>query len=139
MTPAAEPAYVAAVLMLFLDLPDTPLRPGPRDQWLARRLRQQGVPFSLVESALLFASLRRLIDLPTFRPYRRSARSPTSNPSSTSFSSSPYPTATSTTFASNSSRPPTANRTRSRKRRFLVIANSYWTASERASSPWRRA
>ena len=26
MTPAAGPAYVAAVLMLYLDLPDTPLR-----------------------------------------------------------------------------------------------------------------
>jgi hypothetical protein len=73
MTPAAEPAYVAAVLLLYLDLPDTPLRPGPRDQWLARRLHQQGVPFSLVESALLLASLRRLIrpaDLPPLPPIR---------------------------------------------------------------------
>lgn len=73
MTPAAEPAYVAAVLLLYIDLPDTPLRPGPRDQWLARRLHQQGVPLSLVESALLLASLRRLIrpaNLPPLPPVR---------------------------------------------------------------------
>ena len=42
MTPAGagSPAYVAAVLTLYLDLPDTPLRPNPVDQSLAtlRRL-----------------------------------------------------------------------------------------------------
>jgi hypothetical protein len=67
MTPAAGPAYVATVLMLYVDLPDTPLRPSPRDHWLAGKLHDQGVPLSLVESALLLASLRRLIrpaDLP---------------------------------------------------------------------------
>lgn len=61
MTPAAEPAYVAAVLMLYVDLPDTPLRPNPQDQSMAHRLYQQSVPLSLVESALLLASLRRLV------------------------------------------------------------------------------
>ena len=61
MTPAAEPAYVAAVLMLYVDLPDTPLRPSPQDQSMARRLYEQSVPLSLVESALLLASLRRLV------------------------------------------------------------------------------
>jgi hypothetical protein len=61
MTPAVEPAYVAAVLMLYVDLPDTPLRPSPQDQSVARRLYEQSVPLSLVESALLLASLRRLI------------------------------------------------------------------------------
>lgn len=73
MTPAAGPAYVAAVLMLYVDLPDTPLRPTPRDQWWARRLHEQGVPLSLVESALLLASLRRLIrptDFPPLPPIR---------------------------------------------------------------------
>lgn len=60
MIPASEPAYVAAVLMLYTDLPDTPLRPSPQDQVLARWLHQQGVPLSLVESALLPASLRSL-------------------------------------------------------------------------------
>jgi hypothetical protein len=61
MTPAAEPAYVAAVLMLYVDLPDTPLRPSPQDQSMAHRLYLQSVPLSLVESALLLASLRRLV------------------------------------------------------------------------------
>jgi hypothetical protein len=57
---AEDPAYVAAVLTLYLDLPDTPLRPSPLDQALARRLQQQAVPLPLVESALLLATLRRL-------------------------------------------------------------------------------
>jgi hypothetical protein len=61
VTPADEPAYVAAVLMLYVDLPDTPLRPSPQDQAMARRLHEQGVPLSLVESAFLLASLRRLV------------------------------------------------------------------------------
>ena len=42
----ADPAYVAAVLMLYVGLPDTPLRPSPRDQWLAGRLQEQGVSLS---------------------------------------------------------------------------------------------
>jgi hypothetical protein len=67
MTPVAGPAYVAAVLTLYVDLPHTPLRSSAQDQWLARRLYEQEVPLSLVESALLLASLRRLfrpVDLP---------------------------------------------------------------------------
>jgi hypothetical protein len=73
MTPLAGPAYVAAVLTLYVDLPDTPLRASAQDQWLARRLHEQGVPLSLVESALLLASLRRLFrppDLPPLPPIR---------------------------------------------------------------------
>ena len=73
MTPADEPAYVAAVIMLYLDLPDTPLRPSPQDQSMARRLHAQGVPLSLLESALLLASLRRLVrpaELPPLPPIR---------------------------------------------------------------------
>lgn len=73
MTPAAGPAYVAAVLMLYVDLPETPLRPGPRDQWVARRWQERGIPISLVETAMLLASLRRLVrpaDLPPLPPIR---------------------------------------------------------------------
>ena len=73
MNSTAEPAYVAAVLMLYADLPDTPLRPSPQDQSLARRLHQQAVPLGLVESALLLGSLRRLIrpaDAPPLSPVR---------------------------------------------------------------------
>jgi len=67
MTPAGDAAYEAAVLMLYTDLPDTPLRPSPQDQAMARRLHQQGVALALIESALLLASVRRLsrpADLP---------------------------------------------------------------------------
>ena len=59
--------------MLYVDLPDTPLRPSPRDQWLARQLHEQNVPLSIIESALLLATLRRLIrptGLPPLSPIR---------------------------------------------------------------------
>jgi hypothetical protein len=73
MTPGDDPTYVAAVLILYADLPDTPQRAGPRDQWLARKLNDDGVPLTLVESALLLGSLRRLVrpaDLPPLSPIR---------------------------------------------------------------------
>ena len=73
MTPAAEPAYVATVLVLYADLPDTPLRSSPSDQFLARRWYQQKVPLPVVESALLLASLRRAVrpaDSPPLAPIR---------------------------------------------------------------------
>ena len=64
---AGDAAYVAAVITLYADLPDTPLRPSVMDQSLARKLYQEAVPLSLVESAMLLATLRRLTrasDLP---------------------------------------------------------------------------
>jgi hypothetical protein len=69
MTSAAsdETTYVALVLTLYADLPDTPWRPSPMDQALARRLHQEAVPLPLVESALLLGTWRRLAradDLP---------------------------------------------------------------------------
>ena len=73
MTSCDEAGYVAMLLMLYLDLPDTPLRPSPQDQSTARRLYHQGVPLSLAESALLLASLRRLVrdgHLPPLAPIR---------------------------------------------------------------------
>ena len=73
MTHCDEAVYVATLIMLYVGLPDTPLRPGPQDQSTARRLYGQGVPLSLVESALLLASLRRLVrnsDLPPLAPIR---------------------------------------------------------------------
>ena len=73
MTSAAGSAYVAAVLMLYLDLPDTPVRASPADEALARKLHEQGVSLPLVEAALLLASLRRLIrpaDRPPLSPIR---------------------------------------------------------------------
>jgi len=73
MTPDAAPAYVAAVLILYIDLPDTPMRASHADEALAHKLYEQGVPLSLVEAALLLASLRRLIrpaDRPPLSPIR---------------------------------------------------------------------
>lgn len=73
MTPCGEASYVAALIMLYIDLPDTPLRPGRHDQSTARRLYQQGVPLPLAEGALLLASLRRWIrhsDRPPLPPIR---------------------------------------------------------------------
>lgn len=60
--PESEPAaaYIGAVLVLYVDLPDTPMRYSPTDLALARKLHQEGVPLMLVESAFLLASLRRL-------------------------------------------------------------------------------
>ena len=63
MTPAAsilEPnsnpsLYVSAVLTLYVDLPDTPLRASVPDQRQARTWFDHGVPLELVETALLLA------------------------------------------------------------------------------------
>jgi len=61
LDPSSNPAlYTSAVLTLYVDLPDTPLRASIQDQRLAQRLFETGVPLSLVETALLLASLRRL-------------------------------------------------------------------------------
>jgi hypothetical protein len=56
---ASDSAFVAAVLTLYADLPDTPLRPSAVDQFLARRLFTDAVPLPLIESAFLLATLRR--------------------------------------------------------------------------------
>lgn len=52
--------YVAAVLILYVELPETPMRAGVQDQWQACRLHDRGIPLRVVESAFLLASLRRL-------------------------------------------------------------------------------
>ena len=65
---AEEAIYVAAVLTQYADLPDTPLRPSLTDQALARKLHHDAVPLSLVESALLLASLRRLARASDLQP-----------------------------------------------------------------------
>ena len=64
---AEEAIYVASVLILYADLPDTPWRPSPMDQSLARKLHHEAVPLPVVESALLLGTWRRLAradDLP---------------------------------------------------------------------------
>ena len=67
MTPASsiidsDPAlYVAAVLTLYVDLPDTPLRASIPDQRQARIWFDRGVALEVVETALLLACLRRTV------------------------------------------------------------------------------
>ena len=63
--------YTATVLNLYLDLPDTPLRASIQDQRLAQRLFETGIPLSLVETALLLGSLRRLCRPSDVRPLPR--------------------------------------------------------------------
>jgi len=66
-------AYVAEVLLLYVDLPETPLRATLQDQWRARRWHDLGVPLRVVESACLLASLRRFmrpVDAPPLSPIR---------------------------------------------------------------------
>jgi hypothetical protein len=58
---AEEAIYVAAVLTLYADLPDTPLRASVTDQALAHKLHSETVPLSLIESAFLLATLRRTV------------------------------------------------------------------------------
>ena len=76
MTPVAsilEPnsnstLYVSAVLTLYLDLPDTPLRASVPDQRQARMWFDRRVPLEVVETALLLASLRRMVRPAYFQP-----------------------------------------------------------------------
>ena len=74
LQPDSNPAlYVSSVLTLYVDLPDTPLRASASDQWLARRLYDEGVSLQMVETALMLGSLRRLIrpaDAPKLSPIR---------------------------------------------------------------------
>ena len=66
-------AYVAAVVMAYVELPETPLSANIQDHRQARRLHDRGIPLRIVESALLLASLRRLVrpvDLPPLSPIR---------------------------------------------------------------------
>jgi hypothetical protein len=74
--PDAAASYVAAVITLYLEMPDTPIRVSVSDQWLARHFHQNGIPLETIETALLLGSLRRLIrpaDAPRLSPIRSMA------------------------------------------------------------------
>jgi hypothetical protein len=61
LDPASNPtAYVISVLTLYGELPDTPSRTNLQDQRQARSWFDRSIPLSLVEAALLLASLRRV-------------------------------------------------------------------------------
>ena len=71
--PDASASYMASVVTLYLQMPDTPMRVSVSDQWLARHFYQDSVPLETVETALLLGSLRRLIrpaDSPRLPPIR---------------------------------------------------------------------
>ncbi len=71
--PDASASYMASVVTLYLQMPDTPMRVSVSDQWLARHFHQDGIPLETVETALLLGSLRRLIrpaDAPHLSPIR---------------------------------------------------------------------
>jgi hypothetical protein len=57
--------YVRAVLTWYLELPETPLRPSAQDRNHALQLQLRGVPLTVIESAFLLASLRRLARNPS--------------------------------------------------------------------------
>ena len=61
LDPASNPTtYVVTVLNLYGELPDTPPRTNPQDQRQARSWFDRGVSLTVVEAALLLASLRRV-------------------------------------------------------------------------------
>ena len=70
----SDPAiYVSTVILLYVDLPDTPLSASLQDHAQARRLHDRRISLELVESAFLLASLRRLArpsDAPPLPPIR---------------------------------------------------------------------
>jgi hypothetical protein len=74
--PDAAASYVAAVITLYLEMPDTPIRVSVSDQWLVHHFHQNGIPLETIETALLLGSLRRLIrpaDAPRLSPIRSMA------------------------------------------------------------------
>ena len=71
--PDSTASYVASVVTLYIEMPETPMRISASDQWLARSLHQDGIHLELIETALLLGSLRRLIrpnDAPRLAPIR---------------------------------------------------------------------
>jgi hypothetical protein len=65
--------YAAAILQLYLQLPETPLRASSNDRQTVDTLHARGIDLATIESALLLASVRRLSrspDSPPLSPIR---------------------------------------------------------------------
>jgi hypothetical protein len=65
--------YITTVLTLYLQLPETPLHISSHDRTVVRQLYDRGISLPVIETALLLASLRRLLrpaDLPQLAPIR---------------------------------------------------------------------
>lgn len=65
--------YLSAVLKLYIELPETPSKANPYDKKCAVELYTRGVKLTIIESALLLASLRRLNrphNMPPLSPIR---------------------------------------------------------------------
>jgi hypothetical protein len=63
--------YVHTILSLFQQLPETPALPSSRDRLYAHHLQQRRLPVTLIETAFLLGSLRRLLrppDAPALSP-----------------------------------------------------------------------
>ena len=134
--PDSDPtAYVAAIILCYLELPETPISATLQDHRLARRWHEQGIPLQLAESALLLASLRRLVQ--TSRPAtlvahpltcllptrcRRTPRPPNAR-------QLPRLSAASNSIASSQG----PYRRKSKKLRFQMIANRRSTAKRNRS------
>jgi hypothetical protein len=61
-------AYVAAVVTLYMDMPDTPMRISASDQWLARHFYQDGVPLGRLIRPPDSPRLAPIRSLAYFRP-----------------------------------------------------------------------
>ena len=63
--------YVHTILSLYQQLPETPALPSSRDRLHAHQLQRRGLPLTLIETAFLLGSLRRLLrppDAPALSP-----------------------------------------------------------------------
>ena len=63
--------YVHTVLSLYQQLPETPVLPSSRDRLHAHQLQQRGLSLTVIETAFLLGSLRRLLrspDAPALSP-----------------------------------------------------------------------
>lgn len=65
------------VLGVYVQLPDTPAQVNAQDRLLAQQVLASGVPEEAVETALLLASLRRLVRDQSAGWLPRSRRGPT--------------------------------------------------------------